>query len=85
MTKSKLVGLFPAYSFVDVIQGSHGMNPEAGTDSEATEECRLLTGLLLMPYAVLFLLALETNSPRVAHTPSHLSPATSIISQENAQ
>lgn len=45
------------------------MNRETGTDSEAMEECCLLTGLLLVVYAVFFLLALETNSPRVALLP----------------
>lgn len=69
MTKSKLVGLFPSYSFVAVIHRSHGMNPERRTDSEAMEECCLLPGLLLVAYAVFFLLALETNSPRVALLP----------------
>lgn len=69
MAKGKLVGLFPTYSFVAIIQGRHGMNPETGTDSEAMEECCLLTGLLFVAYAVFFLPALETNSPRVALLP----------------
>lgn len=45
------------------------MNPERRTDSAAMKEYCLLPGLLLVAYAVFFLLALETNSPRVALLP----------------